>query len=50
MGTDLIVELGTLALIPIYHSQKVEEYYPNPEDLDSARFSKENKIKISRIA
>lgn len=49
-GTDLIVERGTLALIPIYGIQHDEDYFPNPEDFDPERFSEENKKKIPQFA
>ncbi|CAH0554485.1 unnamed protein product [Brassicogethes aeneus] len=45
-GTDLVLEEGTLAFIPIVGIHYDEDYYPNPTKFNPERFSHENKQKI----
>lgn len=49
-GTDLVIERGTLTLIPVLGLHYDEEYYPNPEEFNPERFSEENKKKIPPFA
>ncbi|XP_025831659.1 probable cytochrome P450 6a14 [Agrilus planipennis] len=43
--SDVVIQKGTLVLVPIYAIQHDPEYYPDPEKFDPERFSEENKNK-----
>ncbi|PSN38879.1 hypothetical protein C0J52_18964 [Blattella germanica] len=44
-GTDVVVEKGTPALIPVKAIHHDPKYYPNPDKFDPDRFSEEEKQK-----
>lgn len=51
-ASDLTVEVGTPAIIPIYSIQNNEKYFPNPEKFDPERFlgsNKESVVKYSYV-
>lgn len=41
--TDIVIEKETSILLPVYAIQTDAEYYPNPEQFNPNRFSKEEK-------
>lgn len=49
-GTDIILEKGTLAFVPVHSVHRDPKYYPNPEAFDPERFSEENVMKRSEGA
>lgn len=44
-GTDIIIEKGTKVIIPVIAIQHDIEYYPNPQQFNPDRFSREEKKK-----
>jgi cytochrome P450 family 6 len=44
-GTDIVLEKGVLAAIPILALHHDPKYYPDPERFDPERFSEEEKAK-----
>ncbi|XP_033608493.1 cytochrome P450 6k1-like [Cryptotermes secundus] len=42
-GTDVVIEKGTLIIIPVMGLHRDQKYYPDPERFDPDRFSKEMK-------
>lgn len=43
--TNLVLDPGTLIIIPIHALHMDPEYFPNPEEFDPERFSPEEKAK-----
>lgn len=48
--TDILIEKGTMLVIPVLGLHRDEEYFPDPERFDPERFSKENKRKIPQFS
>jgi cytochrome P450 family 6 len=44
-GTDIVLEKGTLVLIPVTPLHYDPKYYPEPERFDPERFSEEEKLR-----
>lgn len=42
-GTNVIIEKGTIVIVPTFAMHHDEKFYPDPEKFDPTRFSSENK-------
>ncbi|KAJ8959326.1 hypothetical protein NQ318_022012 [Aromia moschata] len=49
-GTDVVIDEGTMVMVPIWGIHCDPEYYPDPEKFDPERFNEENKSKRPQFA